>query len=410
MSRKRSIDDSEEALPQLAEAVDAGEGESDLEKGKLDLISKTVWTASDWTTETILRQIEKGNIQLNPQYQRREVWKAERKSKFIESLIIGLPIPQIVLAEDQTRRNSYIVIDGKQRLLTLSQFAANENDEVYQQLKLSDLEKRTDLNGLSLEGMQSDPRFVDDVRHFENQTIRTVVIKSWPHEDVLYLIFLRLNSGSVQLSPQELRQALHPGEFLKFVDEKSGQLEGFHKIFRSTKPDFRMRDAELMVRYFGYRNFLPEYKGNLKQFLDDTSMALNAEWEKRKEELQEQAEELEAALQSTFEIFGENAFKKWNGTRYENRFNRAIFDVMVFYFSDPRIRRKAARRKSQIERSFHRLCVKNADFVKSIETTTKSIDATANRLILWGRTLKKSIGIEITGIKVPRLQGKNITF
>src|SRR5271156_1022170 len=124
MSRKRSIDDSEEALPQLAEAVDAGEGESDLEKGKLDLISKTVWTASDWTTETILRQIEKGNIQLNPQYQRREVWKAERKSKFIESLIIGLPIPQIVLAEDQTRRNSYIVIDGKQRLLTLSQFAA----------------------------------------------------------------------------------------------------------------------------------------------------------------------------------------------------------------------------------------------------------------------------------------------
>jgi Protein of unknown function DUF262 len=407
MNRKSTSTDYAETLQNLAEAPEGGEGEDDLEKSRLDMISQTVWTASDWTTETILRQIEKGNIQLNPSYQRREVWRVERKSKFIESLILGLPIPQIVLAEDQDRKNSYIVIDGKQRLLTLSQFAAHADSKTYQQLKLSELEKRTDLNGLSFDGMQADPHFADDIRRFENQTIRTVVIKSWPNEDVLYLIFLRLNTGSVQLSPQELRQALHPGPFLTFVDEKSGALEGFHRIFGSDKPDFRMRDAELMVRYYAYRNFLHDYKGNLKKFLDETSETLNLKWGERGGELEKQASDLEDALRTTFDIFKDNAFKKWDGEKYENRFNRAIFDVMVFYFSDKRIRKKAARRGTQVEKAFRRLCDNNSEFVKSIETTTKSMGATGTRLMLWGQVLKRRL---ITNIKVPRLVGKKIIF
>src|ERR1700690_3691239 len=319
MKRKASPIDYEEGLQNWMEAPEGTEGEDDLEKGRLDLIRKTVVSASDWTTETILRQIEKGNIQLNPDFQRREVWRSGRKSKFIESLILGLPIPQIVLAEDQTKKNSYIVIDGKQRLLTLSQFAASRNSATYEQLKLSDLEKRPDLNGLSLEDMQANARSADEVRNFENQTIRTVVIKSWPNEDVLYLIFLRLNTGSVQLSSQELRQALHPGEFLKFVDLSSGSSQGLHRIFGSDKPDFRMRDAELMVRYYAYHSFLPLYKGNLKGFLDEASKTLNSQWEFRDDEMADQALELEAALETTFEIFGRNAFNKWDGDRYERR-------------------------------------------------------------------------------------------
>ncbi len=95
--------------------------ETDEDIGKINPrdFSGAAVSGNDWTTETIINQINKGNIQLDPDFQRREAWDNKRKSKFIESLIIGLPIPQIVLAESRDRRGSYIVLDGKQRLLSI---------------------------------------------------------------------------------------------------------------------------------------------------------------------------------------------------------------------------------------------------------------------------------------------------
>ncbi len=74
----------------------------------------------DCTVETIVSQIEKGNIDLNPKFQRRNAWNDLKRSKLIESLIIGIPVPEIVLAEDPKMKKSFIVIDGKQRLLTIA--------------------------------------------------------------------------------------------------------------------------------------------------------------------------------------------------------------------------------------------------------------------------------------------------
>jgi hypothetical protein len=68
---------------------EGSEGEDDLEKPSLQRLSEAVVTGTDWTTETILRQLERGNIKLDPQFQRRDAWRAQRKSKFIESLVVG---------------------------------------------------------------------------------------------------------------------------------------------------------------------------------------------------------------------------------------------------------------------------------------------------------------------------------
>jgi hypothetical protein len=92
-----------------------------------------------------VRQLDRGNININPSFQRRDAWTAARKSKFIESLILGLPIPQLVLAENKNQKGSYVIIDGKQRLLSLRQFSAKAGDQVYTQLKLVDLDIREDL-------------------------------------------------------------------------------------------------------------------------------------------------------------------------------------------------------------------------------------------------------------------------
>jgi len=382
------------------------EGEEDLDRAGLRKLNEAVVAATDWTTETLILQLERKNIQLNPKFQRRDAWRGPRKSKFIESLILGLPIPQVVLAESKTKKGSYIVIDGKQRLLSLRQFSAQVDDPQYPQLKLEGLQMRPDLNGKSLQDLENDTRFADEVRAFQNQTIRTVVIRGWPNENVLYLIFLRLNTGSVQLSPQELRQALHPGPFLEYVDEKSGALAGLQKILNNSEPDFRMRDAELLVRYFAFKNFLLKYKGNLKAFLDDTCAQLNEEWQARAIKLKAQANELESAINATYEIFGdEYAFRKWDGRQYERRFNRAVFDVMVYYLSEAATRNKAIRSAAAIQREFKRLCQSDPAFRRSLETTTKSLEATVTRLSLWGASLGEKLRLQLP---IPGIQDGQI--
>ena len=95
------------------------EGEDDLDPADLKAIEQTAVYSSDWTAETIVSQLRRGNIELTPSFQRRDAWRDDRKSTFIESLFLGLPIPQIVLAEMKDRRGGFLVIDGKQRLTAL---------------------------------------------------------------------------------------------------------------------------------------------------------------------------------------------------------------------------------------------------------------------------------------------------
>jgi len=127
------------AVPEFTEEDDAPPDPSETR-----LFSQAVLYASDWTVETVVSQLERGNIELNPQFQRRDAWNVRAKSRFIESVILGLPIPQIVLAEKVNQRGRYIVLDGKQRLLSLLQFTGKFNGP-QNAFGLSGLQVRSDL-------------------------------------------------------------------------------------------------------------------------------------------------------------------------------------------------------------------------------------------------------------------------
>jgi hypothetical protein len=349
----------------------------------------TLWS-TDWTTETVVGQLRRGNINLNPRFQRRNAWSGVRKSLFIESLILGLPIPQIILAEEKGKKGSFIVIDGKQRLLTLRQFLSDDSDTDFLQLKLTGLSDRPDLNGSTYLKLKSDPNLQEELNNFENQTVRTVVIRGWKSEKYLYSVFLRINTGSVQLSTQELRQALHPGQFSNFIDDFSVGSDLLKSILRLKEPDFRMRDVEIVLRYFSYRNFLSEYSGDLKKFLDDTTKYFNDTWQTQEQKLKTQTEDFENALTTTRKIFGErNELRKWNGSQYEKRINRAVFDIMVFYFSEKSIRDAALSKADKVKEAFEKLCEEDRDFLTAIELTTKSTAANKNRFSIWAAELTR---------------------
>jgi len=350
-----------------------------------DRINESVLFNTDWTVETLFRQIEKGNINLDPQFQRREAWGINRKSKFIESIVCGLPIPNVVLAEDRGRKGKYIVIDGKQRLFSIASFL---NDK----FKLRDLTIRNDLNGCSFSNLET--THPQDVNNIENYTIRTVVIRNWPDEDYLYTVFFRLNSGSLQLSPQELRKALHAGKLLDFLDDFVLDSSEFKTIF-GDKLDPRMRDVELVLRFVAFDKSFTDYKGDLKKFLDETVSFYDAAWDQTLPTLNRSLERLSIALDAANAIFGSDAFKKWNGNKFERRTNRAVFDVVTRYFSDAQIVERAKAKTELIVEAFKILCTQNENFRNSIERTTKTPGSVRTRHILWGKELATIIGAQL---------------
>lgn len=357
-----------------------------------------LWS-TDWTAETMLSQLSRGNIDLNPSFQRRSAWSDKKQSLFIESLILGLPIPQLILAEDPNRKGAYIVIDGKQRLLAIRRFASNDGADGFKPLKLRGLKERSDLNKKSFSDLAQDAYHEQDRAAFENSSIRTVVIRNWNQEAYLWEVFLRINTGSVQLSPQELRQALHPGPFSNFVDEYSGDSDGLRSALKLTAPDFRMRDAEILLRYISYRNFAADYSGNLKHFLDETTRKFNESWEISEVVIRKQVAEMESAFAFTEDVFGESSYlRKWNGEQFESRKNRAVFDIMLHWFSDAELRDALLEKHDEIVSAFKDLCENDSEFLASIERTTKTNEANHWRFNKWAEVLAGISKTEIATI------------
>ena len=379
-------------------------------KSVLDEISEIIVAGNDWTTATILDQLVRDNIQLNPRFQRRDAWDITRKSRFIESIFLGFPIPDIVLASQDKKRGKFVVLDGKQRLLTILQFygrSETPNDS----FALKNLEFRPELNGCTHEALKNDLLHRSVLDALDNQTIRTTLIRNWHTESLLYKIFLRLNLENTPLSPQELRQALHPGDFINFLDDESIENQALRKILKSQNPDPRMRDVEFLLRYVGFHHFLSDYRGNLKVFLDMTCKKLNKEWKEKETEVRYTVSQFEKAVQTTTTIFGEeNIFRVWlsSSNTYRGKFNRAILDVMVFYFSDSVIREAAEKNPAAVEKAFKELCSSsNSEFREAVEKSTTSIRETHTRLSLWGKALLKVLDVKFN---VPELVDNHIIF
>lgn len=215
-------------------------------------------------------------MKINPSYQRRNRWDVKKKSLLIESLLMNVPVPPIFLYEKDY--NSYEVMDGLQRLKTIHDFLSNR-------FKLSSLEYWGELNG----------RYFKDLpdilkRGLYRRTISAIVLlaetsKKIDETDIRTILFNRLNTGGVQLNPQEIRNALFPGSFndliIKisrekiFTDiwkipqwEKDEEDNPSDKLKRNNLYK-TMKDCEIVLRYFAIKDvYLENKSGKLNRLLD----------------------------------------------------------------------------------------------------------------------------------------------
>ena len=183
----------------------------------------------DKSTSDLFRMMVENELNLQPDYQREFVWNNRTMSKFIESLLLSIPIPTIFLAENKD--DTFEVIDGQQRLTTL--FAFMKSDRVVEEVKLSDSLKN--VNTLTLNGLETLTKYnkkkFEDLedglkRKFNNVSLPVVIIKKDSTEDIKYDIFSRINSGSAKLNSQELLNVMYRGKLMESLNEGSGRERG----------------------------------------------------------------------------------------------------------------------------------------------------------------------------------------
>lgn len=363
-------------------------------------VESLVVYSRDWTVETILRQIEQDNIDLNPGFQRRNAWNDNKRSKLIESLIIGVPVPEIVLAEDKTKRKSFIVIDGKQRLLALAGFQNPEKYNSWERAKLKGLNTRKDLNSDSFLEIE---KKIDEYRQLMNADIRCTVISNYKSNGVLYDIFYRLNTGSVPLSSQELRQVLNRGPFADFLITSTNRLLPLHEILNLKGPDNRLRDAEIILRYISFSIFGSVYRGNLSLFLDESMASINENWNEYEPRIQTLFDKFNSATESLTQIFEKKVGRKFSKGSWENRFNRALFEVEVYYFGMIAPELLTGIDNQHVLTQFEAFCSISPDFLDSIETSTKNLDRYRNRYQLFQGFVNDTFNITINQVPLPVL-------
>jgi hypothetical protein len=349
-------------------------------------------SSRDWTVETIVSQIRANNIDLNPSFQRRNAWNDKKRSKLIESLLWGIPVPQIVLAESKEKSRSFIVIDGKQRLLTIAGFF-DPSIEYWKKPELTELTQFDELEGVNAASLTSNKKYAEYFRNLMNADIRCTIISNYKADDILYEIFLRMNTGSTQLSTQELRQVLCKGWFADWLIQKTASHLSLHEVLGIEDSDQRLVDVEILLRCISMELFSDKYGGNMKGFLDESMREVNNEY--LPDEIEKVYTRVDRGIRRSIKVMGtRHVGRRVVGDKFEGRFNRALFEVQQYYFSRLGTALGATLQKTFNEK-FIEWVKKTPRFRSSIESTTKSIERTHARFRLFGAFFNKTFGSNI---------------
>lgn len=210
---------------------------------------------ADFPVDTLVKRIAEKEF-IIPGFQRKYVWKEEEASRFIETLLLGLPSPSLFLAKDKFSKK-YLVIDGQQRLKTLQYFFQGffEEGTVF---KLKNVVQH--LEGLTYSTLPPSER-----RELDNAIIHCIIIsESYDPQGIFYL-FERLNTTGTPLNPQEIRNAIYHGSFSQLLQDLSSN-ETWRELYG--KDDIRANEQEHILRFLALHFDLENYSGNMKNFLN----------------------------------------------------------------------------------------------------------------------------------------------
>ncbi|WP_010114216.1 DUF262 domain-containing protein [Acinetobacter sp. P8-3-8] len=305
---------------------------------------RTVKTQSiEYDIETLIKKLDKNIIKLDPEYQRRHRWDNKTSSKLIESLILNIPIPIVYISQDvdvdqETYDDEfrYSVIDGQQRLTAIKNFMKGK-------FTLEGLETLSELNGCNYNDL---PPFL--TRRLEERSIKCLRIDSTLDAQVKLDIFERLNSGSVKLEAQELRNAIYSGPFNNLIKELSKDnnfrelLQINNELPETNNKVKQMEDVEIVLRFFALKNNRYELYKKSKDhgFSDFLNDSLNEFNKFNTEEVNKFKIEFTETMSFIKSNYGNIAFAKFkylyekDELKLQSKFNIAVYDAFAISIND----------------------------------------------------------------------------
>lgn len=305
----------------------------------------------------LIDQLINDEIDLQPDFQRAsDIWDFTKKSRLIESILLGLPLPSFYFSEDSYSQK-LSVIDGLQRLCAIKDFVIDKK------LKLHDLQFLHSFEGKGYDDLER-----PEIRRIKALKISVNTLRKTTPNDVKYIIFQRVNTAGVPLTPQEMRHALNQGPAAHFIKQLA-ELGSFVQATNHSVPSKRMQDRDFANRFVAFYLGYNEYSGELDNFLNVKMGDLNRMTEAERNEIKIA---FDKSMQCCYNIFRQDTFRKrldLSATRC--RISKAVFDtvsVNIAWLSDEQ-RKKLMALASMVRERMMELFHEDR-FMKAISTGT----------------------------------------
>lgn len=299
---------------------------------------KVVIQPYDYAVRTLMDMIIDEDLVLGPDYQRKYQWDTAKASRFIESICLNIPVPVIYLAEEAN--GNFTVIDGQQRLTSLFRFIkSNEIENIFPESELTPLiieglKILPELNGKSYN--EIDRAYKSSI---SKRPIRCIVVLNDSDETLKFEVFERLNTGSAQLTDQEIRNCVYRGTYNKLI-KKLSEYNKFKELIALPAADEKsMKGVELVLRFLAYRELTSQ-----SEYSDNYSEYLNLHMEENREISKQKESYLEDLFTNTVDLIYSSlgtgvAFRKpkdrndYEQGFYRNLINGSIFESQMVAFS-----------------------------------------------------------------------------
>jgi len=340
-------------------------------------------TTKLFSLREVVDQIVEGDIDLSPDFQREYVWKSRQRTRLIESILLGIPLPAFYFNQSDT--GTYQVVDGVQRLSTVSLFMRDGH-----RLDSADLEYLTDLNELAYSEL--DPSLT---RRFRSTQIVVHVIEPQTPDEVKYDIFNRVNTLGSPLSAQEIRHAMSGDKSRAFlgdlVNDPSFDLATESQYWRRNvdgiivRDSGRMANRELALRFCAFRaSSVEEYRQypSLDAFLIDFTKRIDGVSSRpalSEAELNNLRVDFISAMKSANEVLGSAAFRRWpTNVARRGPINRAVFEAQANALADYNLDALKAR-KDKVVDAF-RAAFAEQEYLRAVTVSTGDPNRVSHRL------------------------------
>ena len=342
------------------ESIPSEEEDIDSQPAAYDIVTYP----ADYTLEVLATKLDRDEI-LVPGYQRKFVWSIKQSSRLIESFLLGLPVPAVFLY-NEPETNKLLVVDGQQRLLSVSYyFRGTFGEEVRGRrrvFRLTGLNERSPHLGKTFEELSASDEGA--VNRLKNAVLRAFVVQQLRPEDhsCVFHVFERLNTGGTLLVGQEIRNCVYHGPFNEAMI-RLNRLPEWRDVLGRKGEDKRMRDIELILRFFALHEDWKRYQKPMKEFL-------NAFMKKH------QHDEDFAKYESLFVATTRSVLKALRSRPFHIKagLNAAVFDAVYVAFA-----RGGGSVPADVRSRFKRL-IRNEEFLQLVGVSTTDERVVRRRL------------------------------